>query len=185
MFHSCARVHRPTRRRFSHSAFLPRSSKPLPFDEMTRIVLKHAFVAAPASRGQDTFRFWEVISLGGIPIVLAGPLDFFYRYLPCVIVGTWANISEAQLLDWRQRLIATFGERPHLDPQVARLLNSSFYAERIDAGVAVLDDVASQSHSIKRGIVNHTCNMPMGGPMPIRFANSPLFEPRQRELGCV
>ena len=147
------------------------------------MVLRHAFVASPASRGQDTYRFYEVVSLGAIPIVLAGPLDFFYRHFPCVIVGSWANISEAHLVEWRQHVVATFGERPHLDPQVARLLNSSFYAGRIDAGAAVLDQVGL-THDFKLGIVNHTCNMSMGGVMPTKLANSPAIGPRRMQLGC-
>ena len=56
-----------------------------------------AFVAAPASSGQDTFRFWEAIWLGSIPIVQAGPLDTLYAMMPCVIVSRWDGITASRL----------------------------------------------------------------------------------------
>ena len=158
---------------------------------------RHAFVAAPASRGQDTFRFWETISIGAIPIVLAGPLDFFYAYLPCVVVDSWANITEAKLFSWRAQIIARFGPRPYLHQQVAQLMSSSFYARIIEEGGAVLPRVQRRAPSGKekgmrafairaRAVLNHTCNLTMGGVMPLALFNT---NPRPSiarlvDLGC-
>ena len=33
------------------------------------------FVAAPGSHGQDTYRFWEAVALGAVPVTLRGPLE--------------------------------------------------------------------------------------------------------------
>lgn len=50
----------------------------LPTRQLWQMIAQYAFVAAPASRGQDTMRFWETLALGSIPIVQAGPLDVLY-----------------------------------------------------------------------------------------------------------
>ena len=143
-------------------------------------VLRFSFVAAPTSRGQDTFRFWETISLGAIPIVLAGPLDSFYVHLPCVIVDSWANITPGKLIEWRRHIVHAFGPRPFLHPHVARLLNSSFYAHRMERAEAVLPLRALRN--TPRAIVNHTCNLSLGGAMATSLAGNPR---RRAALGCL
>jgi hypothetical protein len=40
-----------------------------------RRLSSHAFAAAPFSHGQDTYRFWEALARGAIPVLLHGPLD--------------------------------------------------------------------------------------------------------------
>ena len=84
-----------------------------------RAISQYAFVAAPASRGQDTYRFWESVALGAIPVVQAGPLEGFYRHLPVVSVADWQNMPAPRHAEWRARIVATFGEYPP-PPAVAR-----------------------------------------------------------------
>ena len=89
-----------------------------------RLARQYAFVATPASHGQDTHRFWEALYLGAIPIVLTGPLDGMYRSFPCVIVQSWADIDRpGQLERWLTEIKSRVW-----DP---RLLTSSYYADRI------------------------------------------------------
>ena len=144
--------------------------------EMFELIAKASFVASPASRGQDTHRFWETIALGAIPIVQAGPLDFVYRRMPCVIVPHWANITEDKLRDWRRKIVDAFGEQPQKDPRVARLLSSHYLARRIASAQPLLHDgPADSGDEPRRGIVNHTCALHLGGV---------LSEARRAQLGC-
>ena len=131
-----------------------------------RAISQYAFVAAPASRGQDTYRFWESVALGAIPVVQAGPLEGFYRHLPVVSVADWQNMTAPRLAEWRARIVATFGEYPHRHPQVARLLSSRYYAARIRSAepvLPVLDGGGVDRVGDLTGIVAHTCNLTAGG----------------------
>ena len=143
---------------------------------MWDLIAHTSFVASPASRGQDTHRFWETIALGAIPIVQAGPLDFVYRRMPCVIVPHWANITSLKLLEWRRRIVDNFGEQPHKDPRVARLLSSHYLARRIASAQPLLHDGYHDSEEERaRGVVNHTCALRLGGV---------LSEARRMQIGC-
>jgi hypothetical protein len=89
-----------------------------------RLIQQYAFIATPASHGQDTHRFWEALYLGAIPIVLTGPLDGMYKSFPCVIVQSWTEVGHpGQLQKWLAHI-----NRFKWDQ---RLLTSTYYAERI------------------------------------------------------
>ena len=152
----------------SHKLILPRVTMAQLFHRMGY----HAFVATPASRGQDTYRFWETISVGAVPIVSAGPLDAFYSQLPCVIVAHWANITEAKLVEWRDAIVRRFGPRPREDATVSRLLSSSYYASRIVRGHPIS---RAPLPGARRAVVNHTCQMDRGGV---------LVQDRRLAIGC-
>jgi len=158
----------------SHRTVYRRMDEPSLYELMGR----HAFVAAPASRGQDTFRFWQTIALGAVPIVSAGPLDAFYSSLPCVIVADWGNITEAMLLEWRDHIVSRFGPKPADHPEVVKLFSSSYIARRIAAGLPIVQrplDGWPLTRSAT-AIVNHTCRMHEGGV---------LWTERERQtLGC-
>jgi|EP00966_Prymnesium_polylepis_P178804 hypothetical protein len=155
------------------------------YAQMVGELQRFSFVASPASRGQDTYRFWEAITLGAIPIVLAGPLDSLYTHLPCVIVDSWANITAEKLLGWRAHIIEAFGPRPQTHPRVARMLSSSFYARKIENGESILPRATHDFRSTPRAIVNHTCDLSRGGVMPLAHAGQmPKLAKRRAELGC-
>jgi len=126
-----------------------------------------AFVAAPASRGQDTFRFWEAIWLGSIPIVQAGPLDTLYAMMPCVIVSRWDGITASRLREWRNTIIERFGPVPQQHPHVQPFLNGKILGRMIQEGIPVpTQQRAPGQRPLRhrpRAVVNHTCNMSVGG----------------------
>lgn len=130
-----------------------------------------SFVAAPASRGQDTFRFWEAIGLGAFAIVQAGPLQGLYEHLPCVIVSAWNNITSDKLREWRDMLVHRFGSLPHLDGRVRELLSDAYYAEKIRRAQPLFGVRGGSP----RALVNHTCRMSDGGV---------LTESNRAKLGC-
>ena len=98
-----------------------------------RRLSSHAFAAAPFSHGQDTYRFWEAVALGAVPVTLRGPLDGLYSQVPSVLVDGW-RITAADLVAWRQNLTERFGDLDAATRTARRtVLNSTFWAEQIRA----------------------------------------------------
>ncbi|NDD27440.1 MAG: hypothetical protein EB084_04155 [Proteobacteria bacterium] len=85
----------------------------------------HAFEACPQGNGMDTFRVWEALFLGTIPIVKTSPLDALYAEYPVVIVDDWREVTPARLVAWQQR----FG--PRLDADVLERLTNDHWLARI------------------------------------------------------
>eukprot|EP00521_Asterionellopsis_glacialis_P010325 CAMPEP_0195306674 /NCGR_PEP_ID=MMETSP0707-20130614/37313_1 /TAXON_ID=33640 /ORGANISM="Asterionellopsis glacialis, Strain CCMP134" /LENGTH=425 /DNA_ID=CAMNT_0040370895 /DNA_START=39 /DNA_END=1316 /DNA_ORIENTATION=+ len=54
----------------------------------------HQFAIAPVGVGYDTYRFWEYVFFGTVPIVISSPLDSMLMdaHVPCVIVKDWNEI---------------------------------------------------------------------------------------------
>ena len=104
-------------------------------NEFYRMFTQFQFVAAPGSHGQDTYRFWEAVALGAVPVTLRGPLDGLYSQVPCVLVKDWRRpITPADLVAWRQNLTERFGDLDAATRAARRtVLNSSFWAEQIRA----------------------------------------------------
>ena len=102
-------------------------------NEFYRMLTQFQFVAAPGSHGQDTYRFWEAVALGAVPVTLRGPLDGLYSQVPSVLVDGW-RITAADLVAWRQNLTERFGDLDAATRTARRtVLNSTFWAEQIRA----------------------------------------------------
>ena len=52
-----------------------------------------SFVAAPQGRGLDTYRLWEVLSMGSVPVVTSSSLDLLFSSFPVIIVPSWDEVS--------------------------------------------------------------------------------------------
>lgn len=68
---------------------------------------RHLFDLSPRGHGDDTYRTWEALALGMVPVVQAHPvLDALHRTLPVVIVRDFAaELNEANLSAWARRLV--------------------------------------------------------------------------------
>tara|TARA_X000000368_G_C22961272_1_gene681105 strand:- start:180 stop:1160 length:981 start_codon:yes stop_codon:yes gene_type:complete len=58
---------------------------------------KHRFVCCPRGNGIDTYRFWECIYMGCVPIVESSPLDDLYSKVNCIIVESFFDLKKEQL----------------------------------------------------------------------------------------
>lgn len=69
--------------------------------ELYRKVATSKFVFCPSGLGLDTYRLWESLILGAIPIVESNPvgLDRTYGSLPVLVVENFAHVSEKLLHD--------------------------------------------------------------------------------------
>ncbi len=66
------------------------------------------FALAPRGNGLDTFRTWEALALGVVPVVKkSGPFDSVYQGLPVLLVDRWSDVTFDLLRttaeDWRER----------------------------------------------------------------------------------
>lgn len=65
-----------------------------PFTEYLEEMARHKFALCPRGAGQDTYRTWEALLVGTIPIVLRSNLNSLYAGLPVLIVDSWSMITE-------------------------------------------------------------------------------------------
>jgi hypothetical protein len=87
------------------------------------------FVIAPRGAGLDTYRLWEALYVGSIPIVKSSSLDPLFEGLPVLIVDRWEEVNESFL----EETYREFSNRPFSleklefsfwDPRTIRLLDN-------------------------------------------------------------
>jgi hypothetical protein len=73
-------------------------NKRIPYREYCENVKAHKFTFCPRGNGPDTYRLWESIYLGSIPIVLDYPeMECFFKKLPVLKVRSWDNLTDELL----------------------------------------------------------------------------------------
>ena len=93
-----------------------------------RRLSSHAFAATPFSHGQDTYRFWEALALGAVPVLLHGPLDGLYAEFPAVFLDSWSGVTSASLEQWDRQIVERWGADPFANRSVQERLTSSYWA---------------------------------------------------------
>lgn len=58
---------------------------------------EYQFVICPRGKGIDTYRTWQALHVGSIPIVESSAINDLYKDLPIVVVDKWENLSEKML----------------------------------------------------------------------------------------
>ena len=56
-------------------------------------LLDHVFVACPEGFGIDSYRFYETLYLGRIPVVLHNPVTDMFKDLPILFLDKWEDFS--------------------------------------------------------------------------------------------
>ena len=65
----------------------------LSFMKYLKEMAKFKFVLSPSGNAPDTYRTWEALLVGSIPIVKTSHLDELYADLPILIVEQWEDIT--------------------------------------------------------------------------------------------
>ncbi len=86
----------PVFRQFAQAPFIFRTGKKL-FEPYLHDLASTRFVLAPRGAGIDTYRIWESVYLGVIPIVRTSTVDCIYEGLPILIIKDWKEVTEAFL----------------------------------------------------------------------------------------
>lgn len=85
-----------------------------PWLKYAREMHRSKFVIAPPGEALDTFRLWESLYLGAIPIVTSTPLDSMYKNFPVWIVDNWEEITEEKLHQKWEELSPQLTDCPQL-----------------------------------------------------------------------
>ena len=92
-----------------------------------------SFAFAPFGRGLDTHRVWEILMMGGIPIVLTSSLDRLYSEFPILILKSWSQaFSQSFLRMKRDDIISRFGSQ--FNAEVLDKLTLDHWVKRIRDG---------------------------------------------------
>ncbi len=67
------------------------------FHTYLKDMAKAKFALSPGGTGPDTYRTWEALLVGTIPIVKTSQLDELYSNLPILIVNEWEEVTEELL----------------------------------------------------------------------------------------
>lgn len=78
---------------FAHAPFCYRTGKKT-FGSYLPDAAASKFVISPRGFGLDTYRLWECLYLGTIPVVKTSSLDALYEGLPVLIIQDWEEVTE-------------------------------------------------------------------------------------------
>lgn len=81
------------------TVFVKTKKNKLTMDKYTQQLQEHKFCISPQGNGYDTYRFWESLYLGVIPIVKRRPLVEHFIDLPILIVDSWDEALSKKFLD--------------------------------------------------------------------------------------
>ena len=79
-----------------HKPYCKRGARQ-PFLSYIHEMAECAFTLAPRGMGPDTYRLWEALLVGSIPIVKSSQIDQLLQGLPVIIVSHWNEINESFL----------------------------------------------------------------------------------------
>lgn len=74
------------------------------FEKYLNLVMGHKYCLSPPGRGIDTYRTWECLILGSIPIVLTSSMDFVYSQFPIIILEDWKYLKQ-EYLETRYKIV--------------------------------------------------------------------------------
>jgi hypothetical protein len=75
-------------------------------DELWGNYTRYRFALSPFGNGLDTYRLWELLFFGVVPITKTSSLDILYKGLPVVIVNEYSDLCDSGYLEkaWEQRV---------------------------------------------------------------------------------
>ena len=80
----------------SHVPFCHRTLRQ-DYETYLHITASSQFMISPRGLGLDTYRLWESLYLGTIPIVKTSSLDALYEGLPILIISDWRQVTKSFL----------------------------------------------------------------------------------------
>jgi hypothetical protein len=86
-------------------------------------IRNHSFVLCPRGNGVDTYRLWETLYMGSIPIVRKDIAHRDWMDLPILFIDSWEEVTEERLRNELQRFQNTTWNMEKL--------RASYWIERI------------------------------------------------------
>jgi|14BtaG_2_1085337.scaffolds.fasta_scaffold00392_15 hypothetical protein len=79
---------------------------------------KHHYVACPRGNGHDSFRVWEALKMGAVPIVTRTVgMERLSAFLPILVLDKWSEMTEERLTDELPLLRARQNQWPEMTGQ--------------------------------------------------------------------
>lgn len=91
--------------RFSKADFCTIGPK-VPFLEYMKVMSEFKFTLSPRGVAPDTYRTWEALLVGCIPVLESCYLDELYADLPVLIVDDWSKVTRDFLEEEYKKIIA-------------------------------------------------------------------------------
>ena len=70
----------------------------LPGDKYFKLMSEYKFVVCPQSSAYDTYRIYEALAVGSIPIVKKNTLEGLYSLFPILVVDNWEDLTD---MSWK------------------------------------------------------------------------------------
>ena len=124
----------------------------VPPGEFIKTMGAHSFVLCPRGQGHDSFRIFEALMMGSIPIIMNHVFADAYAGLPVVRVDSWTDITLPKLAEWWRVL----------GPQAAALdveLSGDHWWGKVKAAV-------QSNHEHRPDAVDSSVMLPRLLPMP-------------------
>jgi hypothetical protein len=104
-------ISHPSRRelheRFKDNRLFDFQSARTTYFEFWKKATDYVFVLSPLGMGIDCHRTWEALILGCVAIVQSSPIDSLYEDLPVIVITDWNDITQENLVKWRDWAIKT------------------------------------------------------------------------------
>lgn len=88
-------------------------------------VMHYQFMLCPRGLNFEALRMWEALVLGIIPIVENSPLNYFFEDLPVVILQSVDDITENNLMEWKETLL------PRFDWDAMKKITNTYWIQKI------------------------------------------------------
>jgi hypothetical protein len=121
--------------------------RPIPFRRYLAELARHRFAICPRGNGIDTYRVWESLYLGVVPVVERSPHTWHWVALglPLLLIDDWHEVTPAFLRDHASRFPPPF-PWPELPPALRlSTYTSMISAARADVAAARADVAAARS----------------------------------------
>ena len=102
-----------------------REESDLDIEEFLDEIAQHVYILCPQGIGVDTYRLWETIYLGSIPVVIDCPLIRELSGLPMLVLKHWSDLGIGML---KEQYEDHFSNKDHFDFSKSNL---SYWKERI------------------------------------------------------
>merc|ERR1712194_591997 len=101
-------------------------------DKMWKTVVDFKFAFAPSGMGVESHRFWEMLLLGVVPVVVRSSLDDLYDMFPVVFLETWGEVALPNALEtWGEKIVDRFGQEPFSNVSVQEPLRLRYWTDLI------------------------------------------------------
>lgn len=91
---------------FDDAPFCYKAGERLPFLEYMREMSRFKFTLSPRGYGPDSYRNWEAMLVGSIPVIKSTHMDSLYEDLPVLIINDWNDVTEKFLLNKYEEMTA-------------------------------------------------------------------------------